>query len=306
MKRVDSSIFRLSVLLCSLVLTTTAGSALAATVSTAHGELKTPDTPKRVVVLDEAAMDTALAVGIKPVATLASRGGTSVSNYLQDQAGQPAIVGTAREINLEAVFNQKPDLILARQDLPQEQYAKLSLIAPTVVPKGGESLADWRANAELYAQALNRSDELKKQFDQIDQRVAKLKTQVKPGQVWSVVRWNPQGPMVMSSHLFAGQLLEQLGFASTQLASELKDRPHSDILSLENLSSADGDWIFLATLNEKGDEALEAARKQPAFTRLKAVQAKQVATVDGQVWSSGSGPLAAEHVLDDVERIVLK
>jgi iron complex transport system substrate-binding protein len=305
MKRVDSDFLRRGVLVCSLLLVASVGLAQAATVSTANGDVKTPDAPKRVVVLDEAALDTVLSVGIKPVATLASRGGTDVSHYLQDAAGKPAIVGTAREINLEAVFSQKPDLILARQDLPKEQYAKLSLIAPTVVPAGGVS-SDWRTTADLYAQALNRSAELKKQYEQLDQRIAALKTRITPGQVLSVVRWNPQGPMVMSSHLFVGQLLEQLGFSSTALAADLKERPHSDILSLENLSQADGDWVFLATLNEKGEETLNEARKQPAFTRLKAVQANKVASVDGQVWSSGAGPLAAQHVLDDVERIVLK
>jgi len=50
--------------------------------------------------------------------------------------------------------------------------------------------------------------------------------------------------------------------------------------------------------------ALDAAKDSPAFSRLNVVQKDHVATVDGQVWSSTSGPLAAHVVLDDIERLV--
>ncbi|MOA24063.1 Fe(3+)-citrate-binding protein YfmC precursor [compost metagenome] len=120
-----------------------------------------------------------------------------------------------------------------------------------------------------------------------------------------MVRWNPQGPFVMSSHLFAGQLLQALGFGSNALAASQTHKPHTDILSLENLAKADADWIFLATLNPEGQQALAEARQQPAFTRLQAVSNDHVASVDGQSWSSSSGYLAAQHILDDVEKAML-
>ena len=81
-------------------------------------------------------------------------------------------------------------------------------------------------------------------------------------------------------------------------------RPHSEPLSLENLSSMDQSWVFLATLNEDGDKALDAARKSPAFARLNAVQNDQVIGVSGQLWTSATGPLAALAILDDIEAAV--
>ena len=113
------------------------------------------------------------------------------------------------------------------------------------------------------------------------------------------------GAITMSSPRFVGQLLEQLGFKSIPLAASLGDKPHSDALSLENLSRIDADWIFLATLNADGAEALAQARKQPAFARLSAVEKGHVLSVDGQVWSSGAGPLAAQRVLDQVEQALV-
>ena len=270
---------------------------------TAFGEVKLAGTPQRVVTLSENALDVALAVGVKPLGSVATRGGSDVSAYLKDKAGDIRIVGTARETNLESVFALQPDLILAAPELTRDQYQKLSLIAPTLVPKSN-SFDDWRHNVEFYGQALGKRREAEAAIAAVDARIEGLKGKIEPGQVASVVRWSLQGPGVMSQHLFVGQLLGQLGFAGTAMAAELTKKPHSDALSLENLSRIDGDWLFLATLNADGDKALEQARQQPAFARLKAVSSGHVQSVDGQIWSSGAGPLAAEVILDDVEKAV--
>ncbi|MER0040784.1 iron-siderophore ABC transporter substrate-binding protein [Pseudomonas sp. MGal98] len=273
------------------------------TVDTAFGALELHGTPQRVVTLSENALDTALAVGVTPLGSVATRGGNDVSTYLKDKAGDIKIVGTARETNLESVFALQPDLILAAPALTRDQYQKLSLIAPTLVPKGN-AFADWRQNVEFYGQALDKRPEARAAIAAVDARIEGLKGKIEPGQVASVVRWSPQGPGVMSHHLFVGQLLGQLGFKGTAMAAELTKKPHSDALSLENLSRIDGDWLFIATLNADGDKALEQARQQPAFARLKAVSSGHVQSVDGQIWSSGAGPLAAQVVLDDVEKAV--
>ncbi|WP_083329771.1 ABC transporter substrate-binding protein [Pseudomonas sp. D1-3] len=270
---------------------------------TAYGEVRLEGTPQRVVTLSENALDVALAVGVKPLGGVATRGGSDVSDYLKDKAGDIRIVGTARETNLESVFALQPDLILAAPELTKDQYQKLSLIAPTLVPKG-DSFADWRNNVAFYGQALGKQQQAQAAIAAVEARIEGLKGKIEPGQVASVVRWSPQGPGVMSQHLFVGQLLGQLGFKGTAMAAELTQKPHSDALSLENLSRIDGDWLFLATLNADGDKALEQARQQPAFARLKAVSSGHVQSVDGQIWSSGAGPLAAKVILDDVEKAV--
>ncbi|AHL76903.1 ABC transporter substrate-binding protein [Stutzerimonas stutzeri] len=270
------------------------------TIDSAYGPVQLEGHPQRVVALGDNALDAALSLGLQPVGTLASRGGSDVPDYLKAKAGDIALVGTVREPNLEAVLSLQPDLILASTELPRAQYDKLSLIAPTIVPKGG-SFQDWRTLFGVYAQALGEAAKADERIGEIDARVVALRKQLPADQQVSVVRWNPQGPFLMSSRLFVGQLLEALGFKPNTLATET-ERPHTDILSLENLGKADGDWIFLATLNPDGSKALDEAREQPAFKRLEAVKNDHVVSVDGQIWSSSSGYLAAQHVLDDVER----
>ncbi|MFH6597286.1 putative siderophore-binding lipoprotein YfiY precursor [Pseudomonas sp. THAF187a] len=274
------------------------------TLDSANGPLTLSGTPQRVVALGDSALDAALSLGVQPVGTLASRGGNDVPDYLKAKAGAITLVGSVREPNLEAILRLQPDLVLASSELSPELYAKLSLMAPTVVPKGN-SFEDWRITYATYAQALDKAQQGQQRIAEIDARSAALRQRLPQGQAISVVRWNPQGPVIMSSHLFVGQLLADLGLRPNALAAAQEKKPHSDVLSLENLSRINADWIFLATLNPDGRKALDDARKQPAFTRLKAVAEDQVMTVDGQIWSSSSGYLAAQQVLDDVEKALL-
>lgn len=272
-------------------------------IDSAYGPVKLDGTPQRVVALDENALDVTVALGIQPVGTLASRGGSGVADYLKEKAGNVTLVGSVREPNLEAILAVQPDLILAPAELPKAQYDRLSLIAPTVVPGGG-SFQDWRALSGVYALALNKPSEGEALAKDIDTRIAGIRERLSGNPEVSVVRWNPQGPFIMSSRLFVGQLLEAVGLKPNELSTQTK-KPHTDILSLENLSKADADWIFLATLNSDGEKALAEARQQPAFNRLEAVKKGRVVSVDGHVWSSGAGYLAAHRVLDDVEKALL-
>ena len=97
------------------------------TLSTKFGDVTLSGDPQRVVVLEDEALDTALALGLKPVATLATRGGSGVPAYLQERVGDIKIVGSIREPNLEAVFAVKPDLIIASSNLDKSLYEKLSI-----------------------------------------------------------------------------------------------------------------------------------------------------------------------------------
>lgn len=274
------------------------------TLETAFGPVTIQGEVNRVITLDEGALDTLLALGIQPVGSVAARGGKGLPNYLEAHAKDVPIVGVTREPNLEAIFSQRPDLILASPGLEKRVYDVLSKMAPTIVPST-PTTAPWAERNALYVSALGKDAEMQQLVANVEARIASLRDEIKAGQTYSVVRWMPQGPMAMSSQLMAGQLLTALGMQSTEMAHRLGERPHSDILSLENLGSVDADWMFLATLNEQGDATLATARQQPAFARLNAAGKGQAVAVDGQVWSSGTGVLAARRVLDDIERLLL-
>ncbi len=294
-------------LLALSLLASTAASAR--TLDTGYGAVEIDGQPERVVTLYEGALDAALAAGVQPLAAVTTRGADGVASYIQDQAGDLAIVGVVREINLEAVVAQRPDLILASPQLPREQYQLLSRIAPTVVPKTQTLGPDtWKEEARLFAQALDREQEIEDAIAAVEQRAAKLAETVEQNfaedKTTYLVRWMPQGALIMSSQLFSTGLLSAAGFGVQDGDLVKAGRPHSDPLSLENLSQVDGDWLFLATLNEDGRKALEAAKQSPAFARLNVVEQERVVPVDGQLWTSASGPIAAQAILDQLESVI--
>jgi iron complex transport system substrate-binding protein len=281
--------------------TTTSDSAAAEiTVSTAYGDVTVPGSPTRVITLAESALDVALAVGVEPVGTSASRGGDRPPAYLGDDAAAIPVVATVAEPNLEAIVDAAPDLILAASGLEEAQYESLSAIAPTVVPET-PARGEWQAPLHTYAEALGADDDLTARLDAAEERAAELSASGALDGTVAVVRWMAAGPVLMNATHMPGSLLEAAGATPMQAAVDLGGKPHSDPLSLENLGEVDADRLFLAAFGADGAAALEAAESQPAFARLGAVQSDAVSVVDGGVWSSASGPIAAEQVLDDIE-----
>jgi iron complex transport system substrate-binding protein len=273
------------------------------TVATAFGEVTVPAGAERVVTLAESALDVALGVGITPVGTVASRGGDTPPAYLGADAAAIPVVATVREANLEAVLETGPDLILAASGLTQEQYDGLSAIAPTVVPEAA-AMGEWEAPLHTYAEALGADDELTDRLDAVTARAEKLADADVLSGTAAVVRWMANGPLIMNANNMPGMLLQAAGAEPVRAAVELGDAPHSDPLSLENLGDVDADRLFLAAFGADGASALDAAQAQPAFTRLKAARSGATSSVDGGVWSSSSGPIAAEQVMDDIEAAV--
>ncbi|MFE4513866.1 ABC transporter substrate-binding protein [Kitasatospora sp. NPDC056783] len=263
-------------------------------IDTAFGAVEVPAEAKRVVALNDTSLDTAMSLGVTPVGTSSSRGGTTAPAYLKAD-GIP-LVATVKEPNIEAILKATPDLILASSGIEKAQYDKLSAVAPTIVPKAG----DWRSVLAVYGDALGHKDDLSAKLDALDKRAAKA-GEGKTGSA-VVMRWMPNGPIVMNTTNMPGDLLKKAGATTMPIADGLGAQPHSDPLSLENLNKADADRLFVATLNAEGEKALETARTQEAFNRLKAVGANQLMGVDGQVWSSSSGPIAAEKVIQDIEK----
>lgn len=272
------------------------------TVGTANGPVVVPSTPKRVVVLGDTELDAALSVGVRPIGTAAARGGTDVSRYLAERAGDPAIVSTARGANLEAVLEAEPDLIIATAQTDPPTYERLSAIAPTVV-RSSRGFGDWKDATLAVGDALGRRRQAERVISGVEQRASSIRASAgeRAGSA-SVIRWMPNGPIAMHPDLLAGRMLEATGHTSDAAAPVPADQPHSDPLSLENLGANETNWLYVATLDEDAGSALAAAERQPAYRRLGAVRRGRAIAVDGQVWSSANGPLAAGIILDDIER----
>ncbi|GAA5045131.1 ABC transporter substrate-binding protein [Streptomyces similanensis] len=285
-----------------------AGKGTTTTVTDATGaKVTVPTAPRRVLALSEMDLDSALALGVKPVGLTAGRGQKGAPEYLSKQAEGIPVVGAVTGPDIEKVVQAKPDVILAGQLADEQVLAQLKKIAPVVVTIDGSK--SWKKSLELTGQALGRSNEAKKFLAGYDTQAAALKKDLgaKAGATVSVARYSAKGTAVMQQGVFISDVLNDLGFKRPGIQNQ-KGEGHSTPISDENLKEIDGDWLFIGTLSSAGPDAglLDQLAKKPAYQQLKAVREHHATVIDGSKWTSLGGAQAAVSVLDDIRKAMVK
>ncbi|WP_306323262.1 MULTISPECIES: ABC transporter substrate-binding protein [unclassified Streptomyces] len=271
--------------------------------------VKVPSAPKKVVALSEPTLDAALALGVEPVGTTAGRGQKGVSSYLADKAATSKVVASVAEADMEKLAALRPDLILLDETTgAKKSVDKLQEIAPTVVT--AKLNEDWKKAFTDTADALNKKSDATKWLADFDARVADTKKKLgdEAGKSVSVIRWQNGAPSVVGKgEGHVGSTLKALGMERPK-DQQGASTGHSEPVSLEKLSTIDGDWLFLGALGGEadGEKAYAEAQKVANFGKLKAEKDKHVVVIDGSAWNSAGGPLAARNVLDDIEGALVK
>jgi ABC-type Fe3+-hydroxamate transport system substrate-binding protein len=264
----------------------------------AMGETTVPTNPQRVVVLDSGELDAAVALGVTPVGAFTLFEGDDFLSYLGDKLKGVMPVGTIGEPNLEAIAALKPDLILSNKTRHEAIYDKLSAIAPTVFAASVGAV--WKDNFKLYAEALGKQEQgqqvianYQARLDAFKQRMGdRLATKV------SVLRVVEDGVRIIQKKMYIGVILSDAGLARPA-AQDVDDR--FQLVSFEQIPSMDGDVIFVSYYG-KNDAAFKQLLDQPLWKANQAVAAGKVFAVNDDVWQTGLGFVAANLVIDDLER----
>ena len=292
--------------LALLAIMSTANATSMRTIEDVYGNKVTiPNHPQRIITLSEIDLDIALALGVSPVGTVNGRGQQTLPRYLRPFIdGNIEVVGDLNRPNLEKILELEPDLILTTPNRP-EVIELLGEIAPTVVTfQRGEP---WKETFNRTAKILNRqqaAEAFMAQYLSATQQAQKAIGD-KIGQTISVVRWNPKGPAYMFRDSFASQVITDIGMKRPDYQQD-PGHTHSLSLSLEALELLDGDWMVIGTLSTTGEavDAMKQAEATPAFQQLNAIQSGRYAAVDGSLWTSVGGPLAALKVMEDIVDLV--
>lgn len=268
-----------------------------------------PQNPQRVVALMESDLDALLALGIQPIGTTNGRGQPTPPRYLDEYLDGIEVVGAFYNPNLESVLALDPDLILFGGFNDADVLAQLNAIAPTVNTfMNGES---WKSHLLRVGEVMNMPDKAQTFIDEYESRVEDIKSALGDNAAaeFIVARWSADGPQVMAPTTFSSTVLLDLGLTAPAEIPDLQPgHPHSAPLSLETLDVIDVDWAFVGTLSGVGDavDALNAALENPLYQALRVVQNDHLVLVDGSLWTSIGGPIAAMRVLDDVEAALIK
>jgi iron complex transport system substrate-binding protein len=148
------------------------------TVKHIFGETKIPAPPKRVVSAGFTEQDDLLAVGVVPIAVTDWFGGEpfGVWPWAQLKLGgaQPVVLNLNDGIQVDQIASLKPDLIVATNaGLDQDNYTKLSAIAPTIAQSGPDAFFEpWKAQATAIGQAVFKNDDMAKLVAGVDEKFA--------------------------------------------------------------------------------------------------------------------------------------
>lgn len=285
------------------------------TVEHAMGSATIKGTPKRVVILTNEGTEALLAMGVKPVGAVQSWLGDPWYEHISKDMDGVEVVGTESEVNVEKIATLKPDLIIGNKLRQEAVYNQLSAIAPTVF---SETLrGDWKENFKLYAKALNLEEKGNTVLADYDKHVADLKAKLgdNVNKEVSVVRFMAGKSRIYYTDSFSGVIFNELGFKRAAQQAELFT-PQNKLGNLavevgkEVIPKMDADYLFYFTYAPNGDQtALNTAKEwtsDPLWKNLNAVKSGNAYEVSDAIWNTAGGVLAANLMLDDLEKKLVK
>ncbi|PGY90596.1 ABC transporter substrate-binding protein [Bacillus cereus] len=278
------------------------------TVEHAMGKTEVPANPKRVVILTNEGTEALLELGVKPVGAVKSWTGDPWYPHIKDKMKAVKVVGDEGQVNVETIASLKPDLIIGNKMRHEKVYEQLKAIAPTVF---SETLrGEWKDNFKFYAEALNKEKEGQKVVADYESRIKDLKGKLgdKVNQEISMVRFMPGDVRIYHGDTFSGVILKELGFKRP--GDQNKDDFAERNVSKERISAMDGDVLFYFTFDKgnekKGSELEKEYINDPLFKNLNAVKNGKAYKVDDVIWNTAGGVMAANLLLDDIEKRFVK
>lgn len=274
----------------------------------AMGKTEVPANPKRVVILTNEGTEALLELGVKPVGAVKSWTGDPWYPHIKDKMKDVKVVGDEGQVNVETIASLKPDLIIGNKMRHEKVYEQLKAIAPTVF---SETLrGEWKDNFKFYAKALNKEKEGQKVISDYESRMKDLKGKLgdKVNQEISMVRFMPGDVRIYHGDTFSGVILKELGFKRP--GDQNKDDFAERNVSKERISAMDGDVLFYFTFDKgnekKGSELEKEYINDPLFKNLNAVKNGKAYKVDDVIWNTAGGVMAANLLLDDIEKRFVK
>ncbi len=275
------------------------------------GETQVPTHPERVIVLNNAHLGNAIALGIIPVGAAIGLDQTylkAYQSYLNNQTvAAPILVGNSIDPNLEKILSLKPDLIVGFE-YHQPIYEQLSQVAPTVLHDSTNINSSWKELVKLSGEAFSQAEKAEESLRDYYQRTQELRQRLEEQKISkpsvSAVRINQTSGIVslVLQDSFPGTIFQDVGLARPSAQDENGNLKN---ISIELLSQIDGDILFLISLqDESNSDLFNQLQQNPLWSELRVVKENRVYRVDTAQWF-GHNIISANLVLDDLFKYLL-
>ncbi|MGO4370163.1 ABC transporter substrate-binding protein [Paenibacillus sp. 2TAB19] len=217
--------------------------------------------------------------------------GTEVYKPYVAQYDDVSVVGENTQVNLEALLQYAPDVILAGSATNKDIADQLKQIAPTVFIDEEQTnvWTDWQGVMTQLGAVLGLEDNAKAKIDEASAQVEQAKQQL-DGVEGTVAYLQVRDKNIwLQGTAYAGDYYAPLGLTPPKEAEG-----DGVELTLEGLAAINPDHIFLGyfNYNDKSMAALSDEWEQSeVWKKLKAVQSNQVYAIDGEL-AFGYGPIS--------------
>lgn len=263
----------------------------------------------RAITLFQGATDACVALGITPCAVVDSWSEKPTYRYLRTALKEVPHVGLETQPSLEDIVLLRPDVIIASRFRHQALAPLLKQIAPLVML---DNVYDFKQTVAAVGAAVNRQQGAEELLLRWQQRVNRLRQLL---QQHYAARW----PLTVSvldiraDHLrsylpqsFPGMILSELGLHWNEAARQATG-VSIKLSGRESLPVVNADLFFVMLHAEKAAvrENYRTLVSHPLWKQMQAPQQHQVWQVDSVTWVLSGGIIAANAVLDGVERLLI-
>jgi iron-siderophore transport system substrate-binding protein len=274
------------------------GEAFPVTIPHEHGETVVEDEPQRVITVGLSDQDPVLALGVTPVAVTHWYGDYDYDAWPWAQEalgdGEPVVLNDGAEwsgnasYNYEEIASYEPDLIVGMYvDMTEEQYDRLSAIAPTIAPscEYPEYGMPWQLATRTVGQALGRADEAEALIDDVDAQFATAAAahpELEGRQAVVAEYWEQGMSFARSANDPRTQFMEGLGFQLPEDIAELAGDQDGADISDEEMDMLDVDGVLLWNIGDDPSVRPDIEAK-PLWDQLDVVNEGRVLFVDDPV-----------------------
>lgn len=258
---------------------------------------------ERVATLEWQQTEMVLTLGVEPVAVADPAGYTTWDSAEALPEGV-ADVGTRGEVNLDALFQTDPDLVIAEMGDPAlEQLREYDV--PVLVTQGADAadpLAQMEETFTLIAEALGKADEAETVLAELDASIEDAKAAVEAaapavtGFVYADAYVNGSTLSIrpFGQGSLVGELGETVGLTNAW-AGEVDPMYGLGQTDVEGLTAAGDVWFFYTgTEDETWATSLEG---NALWTNSAFVQNDRAVAFPDSIWTFG-GPRSAQQLLE--------
>lgn len=263
------------------------------------GTTEVPYDPKRIVVLDLAALDIidALGLGDRVIGVPKS---SSVS-YLKSYVDNANIenLGSVKEVDMEALNALEPDLIFIGARLASE-YDNISKIAPTIsfsIDHKAGYMKSFSENINSFASIFGLEEKAQTLISGFDSRVTAL-NQANSGKTAIISIVTSGSLSTLGNEGRCSLIGKEAGF--TNLASDI-DSTHGDTASFELLLEKNPDYIIAldrdSAIHAEGAKAAKEVLENEIVMKTNAYQNGNIIYLTPDVWYLAEGGITATDIM---------